>query len=194
MERDPNLVALMPGSREREVEGLFPQMLEAAQILKEENRDLKFGATGATDVLNNRILKMAAGAGIEIENLPAHEIMQRAGVGVVASGTATLEAACFGLPYCLTYKVAPLTAWVARRVMKVNHLGIVNVMAGREVVRELLQENSTGEAIAAELMRLLSNADVRKELQQNIADVVSTLGKGGAHQNAANAVFSEISD
>ncbi len=190
--RDPDLVALLPGSREREVEGLFPQMLEAAQLLQKERPELRFASTGATAVLDARIHEMAKEAGICIESMPAHEIMQRSAVGVVASGTATLEAACLGLPYCLTYKVAWLTAIVARRVMKVDFLGIVNVMAGREVVRELLQENSTGEAIAGELRRLLSDEEARNALQHDIAGVVAMLGDGGSHERAAKAVMSGL--
>ncbi len=190
--RDPNLVALLPGSREREVEGLFPQMLEAARILKKARPDLRFASTGATAVLDARIHELAGKAGIKIEKFPAHEIMQRAAVGVVASGTATLEAACLGLPYCLTYKVAWLTALVARQVMKVDFLGIVNVMAGREVVRELLQEKSTGPVIADELERLLSDDVVRNALQDDIARVVAMLGEGGSHERAASCVIAAL--
>ena len=112
------------------------------------------------------------------------------GVGVVGSGTATLEAACLGLPYCLTYKVAWLTAQVARRVLSVKYLGIVNVIAGREVVREFLQEQANGKTLAAELERLLAFATARAHLQDDLAGVVAQLGDGGAHLRAARAVLS----
>ena len=115
-------------------------------------------------------------AGLKIHTVP------------VASGTATLEAACLGLPYCLTYKVAWLTAMVARRVMSVRYLGIVNVMADREVVKELLQERAQGRSIAAELDRLLSDRNARDTLQHDLAAVVGLLGEGGSHERAAAAV------
>ncbi|MBU6180673.1 MAG: lipid-A-disaccharide synthase, partial [Verrucomicrobia bacterium] len=101
---------------------------------------------------------------------------------------ATLEAACLGLPYCLVYKVAWLTAFVARRVMSVKYLGIVNVIAGREVVKELLQERVSGESVAAELEALLADAAARSRLQSHLAEVVATLGDGGSHRRAAEAV------
>lgn len=192
--REENLVALLPGSREREIAALFPPMLEAAAILRERHPELRFATTGATPLLTERLREMVREAGLSevvlVGEMPSHEIMRRAIVGVVASGTATLEAACLGLPYCLTYKVAWLTAQVARRVMSVKYLGIVNVIADREVVRELLQEKANGAALAAELERLLSSPEAREQLRGELADVVAGLGEGGAHLRAARAVLS----
>jgi lipid-A-disaccharide synthase len=192
--REENLVALLPGSREREIAALFPPMLEAAAILRKQYPELRFATTGATPVLTERLGEMVREAGladvVSVGAVSSHEIMCRAGVGVVASGTATLEAACLGLPYCLTYKVAWLTAQVARRVMSVKYLGIVNVIADREVVRELLQEKANGAALAEELERLLSSPGERTQLQEDLAGVVARLGEGGAHLRAARAVLS----
>jgi lipid-A-disaccharide synthase len=128
------------------------------------------------------------GGVIDVGEGTSRELMCRAAAGVVASGTATLEAACLGLPYCLVYKVAWLTAVVARRVMSVKFLGIVNVIAGREVVKELLQERVSGGTIAEELERLLGDAAARSRLQADLAEVVATLGEGGSHRRAAEAV------
>ncbi|MEX2578749.1 MAG: lipid-A-disaccharide synthase [Verrucomicrobiales bacterium] len=194
LERDENLVALLPGSREREIAKLYPPMLDAAGVLLESRPELGFSTTGATPALTERLRAMTAERGlsekIEVGERSSHRIMQEAGVGVVASGTATLEAACLGLPYCLVYKTAWLTAQVARRVMSVDYLGIVNVLAGREVVKELLQDQVTGRAIAAELGRLLDDADAREALRIELADVASGLGEGSAHRRAAEAVAS----
>ena len=192
--REENLVALLPGSREREIAALFPPMLAAAQQLLTSHPGLRFATTGATPILTERLRDMVVEAGlgkvISVGEMSSHEIMSRAITGVVASGTATLEAACLGLPYCLTYKVVWLTAQVARRVMSVKFLGIVNVIAGREVVRELLQERANGPAIAEELDRLLSSPEHRAKLQSELSLVVSQLGAGGAHHRAAVAVLS----
>lgn len=192
LERDPKLVALLPGSREREISKLFPPMLDAAEILLEEDPDLRFATTGATEKLSGVIRDLVNERGIEerfsIGEESSHRIMQRATAGAVASGTATLEAACLGLPYCLTYKVAWLTAVVARRVMSVEYLGIVNVLADREVVREILQGEAEGEVLAEEIRSLLVNDSKRIDLQKSLAEVVATLGKGGSHENAAAAV------
>ncbi len=196
--REENLVALLPGSREREIAALYPAMLEAAAILRERHPGLRFATTGATAPLTERLREMTREGGleemIEVGQQTSHEIMCRATTGVVASGTATLEAACLGLPYCLTYKVAWLTAMVARRVMSVKYLGIVNVMASREVVKELLQERADGPSLAAELERLLSSVDARRRLQEDLASVVAKLGGGGSHRRAAASVAAAWGD
>lgn len=203
LSRRENLVALLPGSREREIAKLYPEMLAAARILKEQIPDLEFATSGATPVLTEKLREMTEQAGlsdcIDVREKASHEIMQTAWVGVVASGTATLEAACLGLPYCLVYKVAWLTAVVARRVMSVNYLGIVNVMANREIVPELLQDRATGQGIADGLRRLLENAEARIRLQSDLAEVVRQLSEPGredldAHGCAAEAVLNSLGD
>jgi len=194
--RDANLVAVLPGSREREIAKLFPPMLEAAAELLGSRPALKFATTGATAILTELLREMVTEAGLSdafsVGESTSHRIMQEAGVGVIASGTATLEAACLGLPYCLTYKVAWLTAQIAKQVMSVDYLGIVNVMADREVVRELLQNEATGKAIATELTRLLEDSQARKNIEREIADVVAMLGGGGAHTKAAQSVAAAL--
>ena len=115
--------------------------------------------------------------------------MQRATCGVVASGTATLEAAWFGLPYCLVYKVAWPTYVIGRALVKVDFLGIVNILAGEEVVKELLQEKADPEALGTELGRLLTSEEDRRILQARLAEVVAKLGDPGCHERAASAVL-----
>ncbi|MEM7698609.1 MAG: lipid-A-disaccharide synthase [Verrucomicrobiota bacterium] len=194
--RDANLVALLPGSREREIEALFPIMLASARILSRDRPELRFATAGASPELTEMLSGQVSDAGltdvVSAGELDSYDIMQRSAVGVVASGTATLEAAALGLPYCLIYKVAWLTAWVARTVLKVKFLGIVNVIAGREVVREMLQESAKPEALAAELGRLLDDEVSRSDLLRDLEEVIETLGEGGAHQRAADAVVSEL--
>jgi lipid-A-disaccharide synthase len=198
IERETGLVALLPGSREREIEALFPPMLDAAWILLEKDPALKFVTTGATPRLTERLRDMVndRGLGKSLDVLfgSSHKIMRRSQVGVVASGTATLEAAILELPYCLTYKVASLTAFAARRVLKVRFLGIVNVMAGKEVVKELLQEEATGGPIADQISGLLENRESRENLIAELKQVADSLGGGGAHKNAALAVVNALSD
>lgn len=198
IDRELRVVALLPGSREREVEALFPPMLDAAEILVSQHPELKFVTSGATPVLTERLVSMvkerSLATRIEVFSSAGHEIMRRAGVGVVASGTATLEAAILRLPYVLTYKVAWLTAVAARRVLKIRFLGIVNVIAGREVVKELLQEQCRGETIAAELNELLENGGARARLVSDLKEVTESLGGGGAHKNAADAVVSAMAE
>jgi len=115
--------------------------------------------------------------------------MQRATAGMVASGTATLEAAYFGLPFVLLYKAAWLTFLIGRRLVKVRWLGMPNILAEREVVREFLQEDARPEAIAAEVGQMLDDSQARTDFQENLRSVISKLGESGASERAAEAIL-----
>ncbi|MEM0969348.1 MAG: lipid-A-disaccharide synthase [Verrucomicrobiota bacterium] len=190
--RRENLVGLFPGSRSREIEALFPAMAGAAKQLLEKDASLTFVTVAAQPKLAPRIQQIAKeqGAAVEIAEEDIHTLMQTCSCAVIASGTATLEAACFGLPYCLTYKVAWITGRVARLVMKVDYLGIVNNLAGREVVRELLQEQATAESMAHELGRLLGSPEDRASLSSDLLEIAKGLGGTGAHVAAATSITS----
>ena len=186
--REPDLVALLPGSREREIAALWPVMLETAAALRTTHPHLRFATGAVNDRLATRMRDLAGGFPVDIGVGNAHDLMQRAAAGLVASGTATLEAAYFGLPHALVYKVAWLTYEIGRRVVKVPHLGIVNILAGREVVREFIQHAATPTALAAELTRLLDDPAARQSLQHDLATVVATLGQGGAYTRTAGLI------
>ena len=195
--RDDKLIALLPGSREREIEVLFPAMIEAARRLRDKHDDLSFATAAPSDKLADRMQEMAEEGGLEqlkIDTGGAHRLMQRAVAGVVASGTATLEAAVFGLPYCLVYRVAWPTYMIGRMLIKVQYLGIVNILAGREVVKELLQGDACAACIFEELESLLSDPEKRAELEGDLAEVVERLGAGQAYEQAAAAVTAGLSD
>ncbi len=191
--REPDLVGLFPGSRQKEVLRIFPPMIEAALVIRRERPGTRFEAAAASHQLADRMLGMLQQAGLDekfcaVRVRSSHDLMQRAAVGMVCSGTATLEAAFFGLPLCVIYKVAWLTAIVARRLMRVPFLGMPNVLAGREIAREFLQEAATGEAIGSEMLRLLGDAVARTTLERELAEVILGLGSRGAARRAATAI------
>ncbi len=195
--RERDLVGLFPGSREREVVKHFPIMLGAARLLREQIPDLRFAVPAATAPLAERMARMRDASGwnhedCAIETGGSRELMQRATVGAVASGTATLEAAFFRLPYCLVYQVAWPTYLAARALIRIEHLGIVNVLAGRGIVRELIQQDANPGRLAAELGRLLGDGNARRELVGELDSVVASLGCGGSHEAAAMTVMEEI--
>ncbi len=189
--RDPGLVALLPGSRGREVEKIFPVMLGAAAEMVKLRPDLRFASAAANGKLAGRMREMAAAAGVgcEVGTGNAYELMAGACCGAVASGTATLEAAFLGLPYCLVYKVARPTYHIARAVMAVEHLGMANLLAGRELVREFLQDEARPELVAAELLRLAGSRDDREGLGAALREVTVPLAERGAYARAAEAAL-----
>jgi lipid-A-disaccharide synthase len=192
VERDEHLVGLFPGSREREIARLFPLMLETAKLLKSTHRELSFEVPAATTKLADQIRGLitagAASEMITVTNGGSHSLMQRAGCAVIASGTATLEAAYYGLPYCLVYRVAPLTYAAAVVLVKVQYIGLVNILAGEEVVKEFIQAAATPAAVAQELGAFINSEETRFTLQARLAETSEKLGEKGAHQRAAKAV------
>jgi lipid-A-disaccharide synthase len=191
--RDPNLIGWFPGSRKNEVRLLLPVMLAASQIILRRHPETRFAISAANPTLAAEMTAMAQAAGLPeaaswIETGTVYDLMQRATAGAVASGTATLEAACFGLPYALVYHVNWLTYLVGKSVVRIKHLGMVNILAQREVVKELIQHTLTPDSLAAEMLRLLRDPAARSALQTDLAKVVATLGEPGAYQRAATIV------
>lgn len=190
--REDDLVALLPGSREREVARLFPMMLETARRLGLKHPSLHFEASGASPKLAARMREMVESAGmgdrVRVTDGGAHELMQRAVCGVVASGTATLEAAYFGLPYCLVYKIAWPTYVVARMVVKIEHIGLINILAGARVVEEFIQTDAEPLQVEQSLSRFLSDDAHREETRRKLLATAAKLGGPGAHLRAASAI------
>lgn len=190
--RDPGLVALLPGSREREVARLFPVMLEAARRLHLKRPETRFEACGATTKLTARMREMVEAARlgdlVQVRDGGAHGLMQRAACGVVASGTATLEAASLGLAYCLVYKVSWPTYLAAKLLVKIEHIGLINILAGRRVVEEFIQSEADPLHVEQSLSRFLSDDRHREEVRRTLLATASQLGRPGAHLRAADAI------
>lgn len=188
--RDELLVGLFPGSREREIARLFPLMLDAAKLIATDDPGLRFEVPAASAKLATQIRALNAGTGslVKITDGGSHALMQRAGCAVIASGTATLEAAFYGLPYCLVYRTAPLTYLLARLLVKIEYIGLVNILAGEGVVEEMIQADATPHAVARALRDFLKKPAKRIVLKARLAETTAKLGEAGAHERAAQAV------
>jgi lipid-A-disaccharide synthase len=190
--RESDLVALLPGSREREVARLFPMMLDAARRLSVKRPATHFEACGASTKLTTRMREMVEEAKMQdqvtIREGGAHELMQRAECGVVASGTATLEAAYFGLPYCLVYKVSWPTYLAAKALIKIEHIGLINILGGYKVVEEFIQSEADPLHVEQALGRFLDDPAHREDTRQKLLATASKLGGPGAHLRAASAI------
>jgi lipid-A-disaccharide synthase len=175
--RNPNLLALLPGSREREVRKIFPALLAAAKIVLARRPQTVLASAASSEKLQHLMQDMAAQAGVgcDIGLRNAHNLMQTAAAGLVASGTATLEATLCGLPYALVYKVAPLTYLAGRAVIKVPHLGMANILAGKEIVKEFIQQDAAPTNLAAEALRLLDDAAYRDRMREDFSKVRTKL-------------------
>jgi lipid-A-disaccharide synthase len=196
-ERDRNLIGLFPGSRMREVRKIFPVMLESIPELQKQNRDRRFEVAAASEELAREMREMLDRRAqdqqsIQIKVGETAALMQRAFAGIVASGSATLEAAYFRLPFVLIYKVAWPTYLAARLVVSVKYLGMPNVLADREVVPEFIQHRARPDAIVKAVRRLIEDADARDRMISEFDTIVGKLGEGGASDQAARAIIGEI--
>jgi lipid-A-disaccharide synthase len=197
MSRDPNLVALFPGSREREIRKIFPIMMEVMKLLHEQRPQLHFEVAAASQKLAQTMHQAvldARLAQIEIRLGDSAGLMQRAAVGLIASGSATLEAAYFRLPFVLIYKVSWLTYVAAKQVVRVSHLGMPNVLAGREIVPEFIQHHANPERIAASLLSIMEDGSRKTAMVSEFDQIMARLGEGGASQVAAREIMTELND
>jgi lipid-A-disaccharide synthase len=192
--RDPNLVGLFPGSRAREVRALMPILREVMEELHHHDPKLRFEIAAASENLAEMIEQELTSnhdslGKVELVIRQAAQTMQRSRVGIVASGTATLEAAFFRMPFVLIYKVAALTYAAGKMLVQVKHLGMPNVLANREIVPEFIQENAQPNRIASAVRQLLEDRARRAQMLADFDEVIAKLGEGGADETAAQAIL-----
>jgi lipid-A-disaccharide synthase len=195
IQRDPNLIGLFPGSRGREVRKIFPILIETARELRRSKPNLRFEVGAASDELAQEMEKMLGSQDrhlFEVKVGQTPEIMQRAFAGVVASGSATLEAAYFRVPFVLVYKVAWPTYFAGRLLVKVKYLGMPNVLADKEVVPEFIQHRARPHDLAQPVLRLLDDPNARQQMIWEFDKIAAMLGESGASDRAAKAILSEI--
>jgi lipid-A-disaccharide synthase len=194
-QRDPNLIGFFPGSRSREVRKIFPVMIEAARRLVEWKPTLRFQVAAASEELAREMNEQVADQhAIAITVGETATAMQRAFVGIVASGSATLEAAYFGMPFVLIYKVAWPTYVAARLVVNVDFLGMPNLLASKEVVPEFIQHEAKPDAIVKAVRLLMEDAPARDRMISDFAALISKLGGTGASERAAQAIMEELKE
>jgi lipid-A-disaccharide synthase len=198
--RDQNLIGVFPGSRSREVRKIFPVMIEATRRLLQLNPTLRFQVAAASEGLAREMSEMlraeqlADRQTIEIAVGQTAAIMQRAFVGIVASGSATLEATYFGMPFVLIYKVAWPTYVAARLVVNVDFLGMPNLLAGKEIVPEFIQHEAKPDAIVKAVRLLMEGTPARNRMILDFDAIISKLGGTGASDRAAQAILEELKE
>jgi|YNPBryunderm2012_1023409.scaffolds.fasta_scaffold31516_2 lipid-A-disaccharide synthase len=187
-ERESETLALLPGSRWQEVVALLPAMARAAEAVRAAHPRLRAKVLVAPGLEAARVRGLLGRGGewVELVERDRHAHLAAASAALVASGTATLECALLDVPMVVAYRLHPLTYAVARRLVRLPYVSLVNLVAGRAVVPELLQEACTGPALAVEATRLLSGAG--EEQRRELAQVRALLGPPGASARAAEAV------
>ncbi|QBG48029.1 lipid-A-disaccharide synthase [Verrucomicrobia bacterium S94] len=187
-------IALLPGSRKQEIERILPAILSAAKLLEQKFPDLSFMIASP----NERIEKLVKGKISQSLDKPvrldvvcgnAREVMRQAEAAIVTSGTATLETALIGTPHILVYKTSAFTYWFARSVVKIKHIGLVNIISGKTVCPELIQNAASPEMMVAELEKFMESSAEKSAMLKGYSELRKLLGVRTAAQQVVQILL-----
>lgn len=186
-------IALLPGSRKEEIEKLLPLMAEAAVKLKEDNKNYVFIIPSANPKFNDYIESVLVNYPIQtkIVNNHIHKVLKMSHFAVVTSGTATLEAMILSTPMLIIYKISSLTYKIAQSLYKKDHFGMPNILAGKEIVPEIIQEEVTPENIYDKAHYILSKPYLITDIKIKLVSAAEKLGSKGAIEKTAKLVLKE---
>jgi lipid-A-disaccharide synthase len=190
---DAPTVALLPGSRPNELKQILPTLVDAAGRIAGEVRDAQFVVARAPNLDDELFSPMAALTAartpVAIVDGRTDDVLSAADVVITASGTATVQAALHRTPMVIVYKLAPLTYRLGIRFVKVTTYGMVNLVAGRRIVPELIQDDFTSASVTREAVALLTDRGRADRMRSDLEDVVARLGGSGASTRAAKAII-----
>ena len=184
------LVLLMPGSRLMEIERMLDVILEGAKLLKKQMPEVQFAMPRAGTIPIEMLQGKIKASGLDVKITEGHnyDLFSVADLALAISGTVTLEAAMCGLPIVILYRTSAITAFIARRVINIPNIGLPNIVAGRQILPELLQEELTPAKLAATAVELLA-PERRPQLEANLAYMKERLGEPGAVNRVAQLIL-----
>jgi lipid-A-disaccharide synthase len=189
-------IGLLPGSRRREISHLFPVMLKAASMISERLENVYFAISQAASVdrtaMAALIRKHAPDIDCELVPDGADRVFNKCAVSVVTSGTVTLEAAICGVPMVIIYKVAPISALLAWFFLRVDHIGLVNLIAGKRLVPELIQFDASPKKITDAVCNMIGNRPGLEVMRQELSRVKDALGSPGASKRTAEIALNML--
>ncbi len=182
------VVALLPGSRTQEISSMVPLMKEVAAHFTEH----RFVLAAAPSVPAEYYRELLDGTPIDLVTGRTYDLLRSARAALVTSGTATLETALFGVPEVVCYRGSAVNVWLAKRLVNVKYISLVNLIMDREVVKELIQSDLSVANMRTELKRILYDGPERERMLKDLRDLQERLGGGGASQLVANAVWKSL--
>ncbi len=194
------LITLLPGSRHKEIVRILPILLETACLMSEKNAEIQFvialaeirRASEVETAINNiKSKKLKLPKILMTVKNETYDALNAADAAAVTSGTATLETAIIGTPFVIVYNTSPFNWFALRPLISVEHYGLVNLIANKRLIKELIQNDFTPKNLSAELFRLLKSAE-NKKMRENLHHVAETLGYGGASVRAAKAILQNL--
>ncbi len=188
---DRRTIALLPGSRTKEITHLLPDMLGAARLLLEQFPDLQFVLPVAPTLDRDFIAAYSARSGVPVRIVDGrvYDVLRASNAAIVASGTATLETGLMTVPMVIVYRVSQLSYLIGRMLVDAEDVGLVNIVAGKRIVPEFIQDDVTPQNIAAAASRMLSDPVYSDQVRAGLAGVRKRLGDAGASARAAAVVL-----
>jgi lipid-A-disaccharide synthase len=189
LKTNKKVVAVLPGSRKQEIASMLPIMMEVVHDFPE----YQFVIAGLNSVDRHVYEEIISGKNVALVFDQTYSLLSQAHVALVTSGTATLETALFNVPQVVCYRGSALSYFIARRLVDVKYISLVNLVLDHPLVKELIQQDLTGENLREELHHLLNDENRRKELAAGYAELKEKLGGEGASQRAARIIFAHTS-
>ncbi len=192
---DKKLVLIMPGSRLMEIEKMLPTLLEAGKLLQSQMPEVQFILPRAGTIPKELLLEKIRASKLEVTITEGHnyDLFSIADLALATSGTVTLEAALCDLGSVIVYKASPITFFIAKMFVKIPNIGLPNIVAGRQILPELLQNDFTAQSVADKALELLS--PVRNaQLHEDLAFVRQRLGEPGAVKRVAQLILRMVED
>ncbi|POY36595.1 lipid-A-disaccharide synthase [Solitalea longa] len=184
------IVALLPGSRKQEIERLLPEMVKMQTLFPEK----QFVIAGAPTFASDYYEQFKKGIQIPVVFGKTYDLLKNAEAAIVASGTATLETALLDVPQIVVYKGNPLSIAIAKVLVKIRFISLVNLISDKPVVKELIQEDCNEKNLQAELNNILNNADYRQKMLQDYDELDQLMGSPGASERTAKLIVGYLSE
>jgi lipid-A-disaccharide synthase len=183
------VLAVLPGSRPKEIAHNLPPLAGALRNIHASRPAVQFLLAVAPSIEEASLRSALGGVPVRLVSSATHSVLGACTAAVVASGTATVEAALLDAPMVVVYRLSPLTYHLGRHFVNVPHYAMVNLIAGRRLAPELMQSDFTADAVAREAVRLLEDPDARGRMKEGLAEVRQRLGAPGASIRAAEEVY-----
>ena len=182
---DEPLVALLPGSRKQELKTIVPLMARVAKNMPAT----KFAVATVNNLDQQLYQPLKELTNVSFVQGETYDLLSYANAAIVTSGTATLETALFRVPQVVVYKTSFLSYMIAKNLIRVPFISLVNLIAGREVVKEMIQQKANATDVSAELSLLLTDQQYREKMLEGYKEIWNTLYTGSASENAANLIL-----
>ncbi|MGR8980612.1 MAG: lipid-A-disaccharide synthase [Gammaproteobacteria bacterium] len=196
LNQDKPVVGLLPGSRTGEINRMLPVMLKAAERIAERIPGVQFLLPQASSIADDALQAYLQNASVPITVIKdqPYDVIQCCDAIMTTSGTATLEIALLTIPMVICYKLAPLTYWLGRLLVKTPFIGLPNIIAGKGIVKELIQHEAGAEKLADEILLILTDQHYSQTIRENLENVKAQLGQGGGSRNMAGLALEMLTE